>query len=115
MTGSLAVAINPSDLFDVPITNDRSIELEAERLSALLREVDAETRRAASVPSGKVRPLRDAGEAPDAALRDLHPALWRSRLDLDRTRLGYYSLPAARRDELLVGHAKRQAAAAPAP
>ncbi len=109
----LAVEVRPETLFDVPVAEDTAVELEAGRLAALLREVDREAKAAtAGAPNKKPR-ARDAGM--DGGEREIDPASWNARVDLDRARYAFYSLPSARRHELLAAHAKRQAAATPPP
>ena len=113
--GKLDLTLDPKGLFDVPLDDDATVALEARRLSLLLREIDAPAPAPSGVrapPKGHARPV-DAGAARDAG----GPAseLWEARLALDRARLSFYSLPRARRHELLAQHAKRQAEAAPPP
>lgn len=100
----LTADVAPRSLFDVPLEDDTAIGLEALRLTALLRDVDADagTRRD---PGGK-RGARDAG-AVEAGLSEVPPALWQARLEVDRARLAFYTLLPARRHELLAHHAER--------
>ncbi|HRG95999.1 MAG TPA: AAA family ATPase [Polyangiaceae bacterium] len=114
--GKLDVAVDPKGLFDVPLDDDATVELEARRLGTLLREIDAPAPAPSSgrgaAPKGRDRPV-DAGALKDAGSRASE--LWEARIKLDRARLSFYSLPSARRRELLAQHAKRQAEAAPPP
>ena len=50
----------------------------------------------------------DAGPADAGALVEFDPALFAARVELDRARLEFYLLPAARRDAILAEHAERQ-------
>ncbi len=105
---TLDVAIAPPSLFDVPLDDERAINLEAARLAALLRDVDKNG-------AGEARPSRtgEAGAPTDAALPAIGVALWRARLDLDRARFAFYSLSSERRRAVLDAHAKRQLDAKP--
>jgi hypothetical protein len=100
----LAASVTPQALFDVPLDDDAAVGLEAQRLRALLRDADSDAgaRRAAGVK----RAVRDAGPV-EAGAAEVPPALWQARLDVDRARLAFYTLPAARRDALLEQHAQR--------
>jgi len=111
---SLGAEIDPKALFDVPLDDAAAVELEARRLTALLHEVDAPapTPSARRAAKNRGRPF-DAGGTTDA--ESASSQRWDARLELDRARLSFYSLPPARRVELLTLHAKRQAEAAPQP
>lgn len=119
--GHLDVAIAPRTLFDVALDDATAVELEARRLTALLRELDTPTPPASAArtplkPKAKAHPP-DAAALGDAAVHasNVSDELWKARIALDRARLSFYSLPTARRQALLALHAKRQAEAAPPP
>ncbi|MBK8481718.1 MAG: AAA family ATPase [Proteobacteria bacterium] len=89
----LAVAIDPATLFEVPFEDEAAIRVETERLRAIVE--------AAAAPS-------DASVG--QALRPLDPMLYAARIELDRARLGFYSLGREQGEALLARHAQRQGA-----
>ncbi|WP_394830628.1 AAA family ATPase [Pendulispora rubella] len=96
VAGKLDARTSPSPLFDVRIDDDAAVDLEGKRLAAMLRDVDAAARK------------------PKAAI-DAGPPLWTARIELDRARLAFYSLPKPARESLLAEHTERQKALAPPP
>lgn len=108
LSNSLDVSIAPQALFEIPLGDEAALQIEATRVRALLRAVDEAQRAAESKTRGR---SQDAGLG--AELAALDPALWAQRLDLDRARLEFYSLPAEARAELLRAHAERREAAKP--
>jgi hypothetical protein len=103
----LDVAVAPASLFEVPIDDDRAVALEAERLRALISAVDggAPNANAAHASSShEKKQSQDAGSITEEVPADL----WAARIDLDRARLSFYELPAARRRELLSSHEKQK-------
>lgn len=110
----LSVDIEPQTLFPVSLEDDVAIDVDAARLRALLRQLDADAAAAdagARRDAAARRPGNDAGHL-DAGMRELSPELWQARVELDRARLAFYALPASRRHELLAELAKRKIAAA---
>lgn len=93
--GSLDVAISPQSLFEIPLTDEAAIQVEALRVRTLLAAIDPAT------------------DALSTDIETLDPVLWRGRVALDRARLAFYSLDKAERDALLELHAERQEAAQP--
>ena len=89
----LPASTEAQTLFDIPLADDGAVDLEVVRLGALLREVDADAGKRA------VKPVPWEAGVP--------LAVWQARLDLDRARLAFYSLPSARRHELVALHASR--------
>ncbi len=128
----LAPEVEPSSLFDVALDDESALALERKRLEALLLSAearsdagpkDAEERRPLASRRKSAKPAapaeaepRQAGDAGaeagvDAAAAEPEPPDprdWAARLELDRARLAFYSLPRARRTELLARHARRQ-------
>ena len=133
----LDVAIDPTDLFDIPLGDEEAVELEARRLAAIVERADQEreaadarqsadagvadagitTRRSAGVVGLHDAGVATAGDAdvdasPDAAVEDPYADLpsdvWAARVDLDRARLAVYLLPEQERRQLLESHARRQ-------
>jgi hypothetical protein len=112
--------VDAQSLFDVSLRDEPALEVEALRVRALLGALDAAPDAgldACGAPRARV-PQRDA--SPDAdelsvreAIAALDPAPWIPRVELDRARLAFYALPAARRAELLRRHAERVEAARP--
>jgi hypothetical protein len=93
--GSLDVAISPQSLFEIPLTDEAAVQVEALRVRTLLTAIDPAT------------------DALSTDIETLDPVLWRSRVELDRARLAFYSLEKTERDALLERHAQRQEAAQP--
>lgn len=114
MDGRLDVAIEPQALFDVPLTDEKALGVEAVRLRALLRVLTPGDGVALSgKPAASAEPGLEAVAAAPADLEAFDRAEWGARLGLDRARLDFYSLPGARREELLRSHAARREAAKP--
>lgn len=116
LAGNLDVAVAPQALFDVALDDEAALQIEAVRVRAFLRAADEAARPAE--PAARSRGRRSTVEAPDAGslrseLAALDPALLRERVELDRARLEFYELSAARRAELLQAHTARQQAAQP--
>lgn len=98
VAGTLEVAIDPTQLFDVNLADEAAVQLERVRLGALLRSVSA--------PDGGLLAFsKDAGQ--------LDVERWAQRLQLDRARLAFYSLTPEARAALLESHAARREAAKP--
>jgi hypothetical protein len=95
ITGTLDVTIAPQSLFEISLSDDAAIQVEALRIRTLL---DA---------------LNPATEAINADIETLDPVLWQGRVELDRARLRFYSLDKSARDRRLETHATRQEAALP--
>ncbi len=120
LSGQLSIEVDPIDLFDISLQDDREAALEARRLEALLAHVesalDAGVEPDADVDAGVERDagLRTDGDADaeagnsTASTGDLPPELWSARLALDRARLAVYRLPREQRLALLTAHARRQ-------
>lgn len=102
--GNLAVTISPSTLFDVPLSDEAAVRAAALRTRAFLQLVDASA-------SSLTGPPSDAGANPDA-VATMQSEAWAARVDLDRARLAFYELPAAKRTELLAHHAQHQSESA---
>lgn len=90
MSGELPAAVDAAALFDIDLDDDAAVTLEAARLESVVVEDRAK------------EPATGSRAAPD-------PQVWAARVDLDRARLAFYSLPAAERAALLAAHADRQA------
>lgn len=117
LAGELDPGIRPAELFDVPLDDEEAIAVEARRLEALVASITARRARAeAAGRQGEARgadgdegggpasaPAEDEGPVPDG----LSPR-WEARLELDRARLAFLSLPPARRTTLLAEHAARR-------
>lgn len=115
LAGTLDVSVAPRSLFDVALSDEAAVQIEAARVRALLRAADEAARPQEPPPRSRAR---SPAAAPDAGglraeLAALDPALWGQRLSLDRARLEFYELSAERRAELLRAHAARQEAAQP--
>ena len=116
VAGSLDVSVAPQSLFDVPLEDEAALQIEAARVRALLRAVDAAAR--PPEPVARSRTRRAPAAAPDAGslradLAALDAERWQERVDLDRARLAFYELSPEQRAELLRAHAARQQAAQP--
>jgi len=119
MASHLDVTIDPGSLFEVDLSDDAAVAVEAARIRALLGAVTE----SAGAPSASAAPPRPPRAPPagsgsaepvgSAAPLEPDPARWRARLELDRARLAFYSLPRERQQELLREHASRQEAARP--
>lgn len=112
----LDIGVQPRGLFDLALEDERSLAVEISRLRALLHDVDsraadAGTRDARSVggahgpKSGSAADGGDGGAGASAILLA-------ARIELDRARLAFYSLPLERRRALLAAHARRVSEAA---
>ncbi len=118
ISGTLDVAVAPQSLFDVQLSDERALQVEATRLRTLLAALKTPLASdSSSLPtgsaSGAVTPPAvssttppDLGSPPLAADAEL----WKQRLELDETRLAFYALGAERRGELLRAHSARQSA-----
>lgn len=95
IAGTLDVSVAPQSLFEVALTDEAAVQVEALRVEALLQAIDPAT------------------ETLNASIETLDPLLWQGRIELDRARLGFYTLDESHRDELLEAHAARQEAARP--
>lgn len=93
--GALATSVEPQQLFDADLSDAAAVALERLRLELLLAQ-----------PSTRA----DAGPGPDAGV---DARRWADRLELDRARLAFLSLPDERRAALLADHAARRLAATP--
>ncbi len=93
--GSLDVSVAPQSLFEVSLSDEAAIQVEALRVRTLLGALDPAT------------------DALNTDIETLDPVLWQGRVELDRARLGFYSLDKSERDALLETHAARQEAALP--
>ncbi|MGE0113527.1 MAG: AAA family ATPase [Steroidobacteraceae bacterium] len=99
IAGTLPVTVNVQQLFDVPLADNTAVELEAARLQMLLGAADAR-------PAGKTSSTSSKKAAQTA--ESLEPETWNARIELDRARLEFYSLPAPERERLLAGHVEKQ-------
>ncbi|MCB1046752.1 MAG: hypothetical protein KDC10_06075, partial [Calditrichaeota bacterium] len=104
---TLQAEVIPADLFDLPLDDDAAIRVEVERLGAVLGEQGP-------VPGGRpATHARDGethsqqGDTPDSLQAGADSLLLAARLDLDRARLDFYSLPKARRDSLVQKQTQR--------
>lgn len=115
MEGTLDVGVDPQALFDVPLSDEPALQVEAARVRALLQAVEPPPAPATSSRAAKARVAasaeKDAG--PPLDLEGVDALTWTRRLALDRARLAFYTLPKARRDELLRAHAASIEAASP--
>ena len=105
IAGKLSIDVAPQTLFQVPLDDERAIQIEAVRLRALLRAIDR----------GSDRPDQrnvDAGSL-QAEIGALDPTAWTTRLALDRARLSFFELPREQREQLLRDHAARRQVAKP--
>jgi energy-coupling factor transporter ATP-binding protein EcfA2 len=121
IASTLDPTVTPQSLFDVPLTDESALRVEAVRVQALLASIDAGRVLPPTGPAPIAPPIASAsasGEAatpvpPTPATTSAEATLWRERIELDRARLTFYQLPKARRDELLAAHEARQEAARP--
>lgn len=111
IAGQLDAEVNPASLFEVALVDEAAVRIEAARLRALLRGV------ATTAPGKKEAATHRRARDADAGVPNsaLERARWNARLDLDRARLAFYELPAARRREILTAHAVRHGDAAAPP
>ncbi len=123
VAGTLDVGVAPATLFDISLDDEETVRVEAERLRAIVERADRPPA-AEPAPPEPVRPRSkrsapadagpadagpaDAGPADAGALAELDPRLFAARVELDRARLEFYMLPAARREAILAEHAGRQ-------
>ncbi|HET8932781.1 MAG TPA: hypothetical protein VFN67_05040 [Polyangiales bacterium] len=106
VAGTLDPALDPQSLFEVNLHDEAALQVEAARVRAVL-DATRELQQAPASSSKKgVKPAR----APDP-LAGLDRELWDERLALDRARLEFYSLTAARRAQLLQAHAAKKPSA----
>lgn len=110
VAGRVAPEVDPASLFDIPLGDERTVQLEAARLALFLRQPDAGSvdakKRAAQQAAATAR-RADGGAAAQLspeAFRAAEPALWAARRELDQARLSFYELPAAQRTALLAQH-----------
>lgn len=96
--GELAPGVDPSGLFPVELNDELAIAMEVARLRAVSAHLGVAQRAA----ERRERHLGDAGSAAIA------PAVWQALVARDRAWLEFLELPAARRRELLMLHARRQ-------
>ncbi|MEP7050264.1 MAG: ATP-binding protein [Pseudomonadota bacterium] len=108
VNGSLAVTVDPQTLFDVSLSDEKAVQVEAARLRTLLEPAKPQS----SADISKRR-SQAAGSAKDAGLDTVDPDAWRARVDLDKARFDFYVLPRERRSQLLREHAQKQEAAQP--
>ncbi len=122
LAGRLDGSVDPQSLFDVPMdTSDERMQVERERVELLLRSADVSARPTAppaeespsQMTTNRLTPgvnpptgIHTSPVAAPTAPRD--PAAWRARLALDRERLAFYALSAARRLELVREHEARR-------
>lgn len=114
--GTLEVSVAPESLFDVSLSDDAAVKLEATRIRTLLRAANASKATNPAPPLGRARPAKsktpDPGELANE-LQGVDRAAWERRLDLDRARLEFYALEPEQRQALLKAHAARQEMAKP--
>ncbi|MEO8178765.1 MAG: AAA family ATPase [Deltaproteobacteria bacterium] len=90
LEGQLDPDVEPQSLFEIPLdASDEVVRVEQRRIQLLQR-----------VAAPAIVLLPD--------LPTVRASVWQARLELDRERLAFYSLPAARRAELLRQHAQQQ-------
>ncbi|HEX4515664.1 MAG TPA: hypothetical protein VH054_19085, partial [Polyangiaceae bacterium] len=112
IAGTLPVGVAPQSLFEVRLTDEQAVQVEAVRLRALLRTVDAAdagTEHKAAKPIASSSPITTMRTEIEA----LDPAQWSARDALDRARLDFYSLSESQRAALLSAQAARVEAAKP--
>ena len=114
LRGELDVAVAPGSLFEVPLDDERAVQVQVKRLSTLLRAAQTDAGADAAVAAKKSRPATapstDAGVDGDAGFDVTQPDadLWQAQLALDQARLSFLELPKAQRDELLARHTAKQ-------
>ena len=94
--------VEPQSLFDVQLSDEPAVQVDAERLRTLLRELEPTSTRSASP-----RTKGGAGAEKDAGA-GISLALWEARISLDRARLAFYDLPLAQRTALLLRTRQRR-------
>ncbi|MFS8065488.1 MAG: hypothetical protein ACMG6S_03860, partial [Byssovorax sp.] len=112
--GTLDPALDAQSLFDVSLSDEDAVQIEGVRVRALLRTVEESARlelprRDRASPTASALPAASTR----ADIETIDAARWGARVDLDRARLEFYSLPRAQREELLRAHAARREAARP--
>jgi hypothetical protein len=107
MAGTLVVARDPRQLFDVALDDETAVQVERVRLQVVLQAAEV----AAKTPSRRV--VTTEARADRVQIDALPAKQWQARLALDRARLAFYSLTPAQRAALLQTHAQRQEAARP--
>jgi hypothetical protein len=100
-SGGLEGGVDVDALFDIPLTDDQAVGLEAARLSLLLRADAARPAKSTEHPRVAHASRFDAAMANAPDPETISPVLLAARLALDRARLEFYVLPASRRHELL--------------
>lgn len=113
--GTLDLGVAPQSLFDVSLSDEAAIQIEATRLGVLIDALDEAQRPRALAPRPGARRTTapvDAGP-PRVDPSALDSPRWRAQLGLDRARLRFYRLAPEVRAAQLAAHAARQAAAAP--
>lgn len=111
LAGQLDPGIRPAELFDVPIDDEEAIAIEARRLEALVarasrRDDEPSEDAVADGGAGGGREVAPPADVP--AIPGELAARWEARLELDRARLAFLSLPAVQRAALLAEHAARR-------
>jgi AAA domain len=110
--GKLAPDVDPASLFEIPLDDETAVAVERKRLQGLLRvEAPAAVANPAKKETRRERRRPDAGAPTSDAgtFSASEQALWHARLDVDRARLAFLSLPRLERDALLEKHAKAAA------
>lgn len=105
--------MEPATLFDLPLTDEAALRVEAERLRAVIERADREVWDGGVLvePASEGPPPAasgDGGAEASVPLRELDPELFAARVEVDRARLEFYLLPAARKKALATRHAERQ-------
>lgn len=110
LEGELDPSIDPGSLFDVALADESAIAIERARLGSIVEAAAPVAEPAASKRDPKTR---SAPPRVQPGSLEIDAGEWQRRLDLDRARLAFLSLPRPRRDALLQSHADRQEAAIP--
>lgn len=120
LAGELALDVDPASLFELPLDlSDEALRIERQRITQLLERASDSAERRTPQPEGKASKgksqaapaERPAPAKPEQGAEGELPVdgrAWRARLALDRARLEFYGLPAARRAELVRLHRERQ-------
>lgn len=108
IAGTLDIGVEPDSLFDVPLQDERAIRTETIRLRALLSALKTPASAPSSTQASEA--FQNTSTAEQALAPGAEPGAWQQRVELDETRLAFYSLPTQRRAELLRVHAERQKA-----
>src|SRR5690606_399290 len=95
---TLSPETDPATLFDVNLADEDAVQVEIERLRAVLGRAE----------QLEPDPAADAGSAPPEVAIDR--ALWTARVALDRQRLAFYQLDPNERAALSNAHAERKKA-----